>query len=99
LDITYANGQTKNPSGTFVNTEPTITQSESPPQVIGLPVVDGKGNPGRPLIRIPPSVGLTHTVYASTDLAHWTQVTNLTFYFSDPNAPDYDHRFYKFLAK
>jgi hypothetical protein len=96
---TSVDGQPKKSSATTVNTEPTITQVESLPQVIGLPVVDGQGKPGQPQIGIPSSVGLTHSVYASTDLVNWTLVTNLTFYFSDPNAPDYDHRFYKFRAK
>jgi hypothetical protein len=30
---------------------------------------------------------------------NWTAVTNLTLYFSDPAAPDYDHRFYMFREK
>lgn len=75
------------------------TPEESEPQVIGLPVVDGKGKPGQPQIRFPSAVGLAHDVYASTDLVNWTEVTNINFYFSDPNAPDYDHRFYKFIKK
>ncbi len=84
---------------TVVGTEGTVSAARSEPQVIGLPVVDGKGKPGQPQIGLPSSVGLTHHVYASTDLVSWTLVTNLSFYFSDPSAPDYDHRFYTFREK
>jgi hypothetical protein len=38
----------------------------------------------------------THKMYASTNLADWILVTNLNIYFTDPNAPDYDHRFFTF---
>ena len=94
-----AGSQPSQQSGTAVNTERTVVPANSGPQVIGLPVVDGKGKPGQPQIALPSSVGLTHHVYASTDLVNWTLVTNLTLYFSDPGAPDYDHRFYTFREK
>ena len=99
LAISTAGSQPNENRGPAVGAEKTVTAAKSEPQVIGLPVVDSKGKPGQPLIGIPSSVGLTHNVYASTDLLNWTLVTNLTFYFSDPNAPDYDHRFYSFRAK
>jgi hypothetical protein len=86
-------------NGPAANAERTVVSTKANPQVIGLPVVEGKGKPGQPLIGFPTSVGLTHDVYASTDLVNWTLVTNLSFYFNDPNAPDYDHRFYTFRLK
>ena len=38
-------------------------------------------------------------VYASTDMVNWTLVTNLSLYFSEPGATNYDHRFYIFREK
>jgi len=94
-----AGGQTNRQNSPVANTERLDTLVKSEPQLIGLPVVDSKGQPGQPQIGLPSAVGLTHQVYASTDLVNWTLVTNLNFYFNDPAAPDYDHRFYKFLGK
>lgn len=68
----------------------------SQPQVFTLPVSDGRPSPRQPHLGLPSGVGLTHQVYASSDLRTWTLVTNLTLYFSDPAATDYDHRFYAF---
>jgi hypothetical protein len=85
--------------GAAINTDQTVIAPGSKSLVIGLPVVDSKGKPDQPQMRIPSSVDLTHRVCASTDLVNWTVVTNLTLYFSDPGAPDYDHRFYMFREK
>jgi len=76
-----------------------IAPEKNKPEIIALPVVDGAAKPHQPHLGVPASVGLTHQVYASEDLVNWTLVTNLTLYFSDPNAPNYDHRFYKFSEK
>jgi hypothetical protein len=94
-----AGSQTNRQNGPAVNKEQAGTLAKSEPQLIGLPVVDGKGKPGQPQIGLPSAVGLTHQVYASTDLVNWTLVTNLTLYFSDPAATNYDHRFYRFREK
>jgi hypothetical protein len=48
---------------------------------------------------LPGEVGLTHQIEASTDLVHWTPVTNVSLYFRDPESTNYDHRFYRFREK
>jgi hypothetical protein len=48
---------------------------------------------------LPGEVGLTHQIEASTDLVHWTPVTNVILYFRDPESTNYDHHFYRFREK
>lgn len=48
---------------------------------------------------LPGEVGLTHRIEASTDLVHWTPVTNVSLYFRDPESTNYDHRYYRFREK
>jgi hypothetical protein len=48
---------------------------------------------------LPGEVGLTHQIEASTDLIHWTPVTNVILYFRDPESTNYDRRFYRFREK
>jgi hypothetical protein len=75
-----------------------LSSTREPPDVplIGLPVIDGTSRSGRPMMQVPSSIGLSQRVYASTNLTDWVLVTNLHLYFTDPNAPDYDHRFFVF---
>ena len=83
-------------SGALLSARPNAAPEASQPPVFTLPVSDGRPNPRQPHLGLPSGVGLTHQVYASSDLRNWTLVTNLTLYFSDPAAADYDHRFYVF---
>ena len=78
-----------------VNAAPTKVE----PEVIAVPVVDDSAKPGQPRLGLPPTISLSHRVYASTDMVNWTLVTNLSLYFSEPGATDYDHRFYIFREK
>jgi hypothetical protein len=48
---------------------------------------------------LPGEIGLTHQIEASTDLIHWTPVTNVILYFRDPESTNYDQRFYRFREK
>ena len=48
---------------------------------------------------VPGDVGLTHQIEASTDLVHWTPVTNAILYFRDPESTNYNQRFYRFRQK
>jgi hypothetical protein len=45
---------------------------------------------------LPAGIGLTHQIETSTDLVHWTPLTNAIFYFRDPDSTDYPQRFYRF---
>jgi hypothetical protein len=48
---------------------------------------------------LPAGVGLTHQVEASTDLVHWTALTNTAFYFRDLESSNYNQHFYRFRLK
>jgi RNA polymerase sigma factor (sigma-70 family) len=48
---------------------------------------------------LPGNIELNYRVEASTDLQHWTPLTNLMFYFKDPESTNFDHRFYTFVPK
>jgi len=82
--------------GASLPAQPNAASAASQPPVFTLPVSDGRTSPKQPHLGLPSGVGLTHQVYASSDLQTWTLVTNLTLYFSDPAATDHDHRFYAF---
>ena len=45
---------------------------------------------------LPVDVGLTHRIETSTDLVHWTPLTNAIIYFRDPESTNYPQRFYRF---
>jgi hypothetical protein len=45
---------------------------------------------------LPNDVGITHQIEASTDLVHWTSLTNTVFYFRDQGSTNYSKRFYRF---
>jgi hypothetical protein len=45
---------------------------------------------------LPGDIGLTHEIEASSDLFHWSPLTNASFYFRDPDSTNYDRRFYRF---
>jgi hypothetical protein len=45
---------------------------------------------------LPGNVALTHGIEASTDLIHWTPLTNALLYFRDPDSANYTRRFYRF---
>jgi hypothetical protein len=91
-----AGAQPNGVGGASLPAQPNAAPAASQPQVFTLPVSDGRPSPRQPHLGLPSGVGLTHQVYASSDLRTWTLVTNLTLYFSDPAATDYDHRFYAF---
>jgi len=74
-------------------------EQATPVENLSQQAIDAKTKPAQLQMSVPSSVGLTHDVYASTDLVNWTPVTNLTLYFRDPNSSDYDHRFYQFREK
>jgi len=46
--------------------------------------------------RLPSGIGLKHPIEASTDLVHWTVLTNTALYFRDFDSSDYPSRFYRF---
>jgi len=48
---------------------------------------------------LPSGIGLGHEIQASTDLAHWVTLTNLNFYFQDPDSTNFERRFYRFLPR
>jgi len=48
---------------------------------------------------LPPEIGLTHRIEASTDLLHWTVVTNAVLHFRDLDSTNFAHRFYRFSEK
>ena len=91
-----AGAQPNGVGGASLPAQPNAAPAASQPQVFTLPVSDSHASPRQPHLGLPSGVGLTHQVYASSDLRTWTLVTNLTLYFSDPAAADYDHRFYTF---
>ena len=73
--------------------EPVYAGNAASSPVVSLPVdlAFGYGLPG--------DVGLTHQIETSTDLVHWTPLTNALFYFRDPESTNHDQRFYRFLGK
>lgn len=48
---------------------------------------------------LPSDISLTHEIEASSDLVHWTSVTNAQLYFKDPDSTNYNRRFYRFKVK
>ncbi|MBC8097225.1 MAG: hypothetical protein H7Y43_15580 [Akkermansiaceae bacterium] len=48
---------------------------------------------------LPGELGVSHQIEASGDLVNWTIVTNASLYFRDPDATNYDQRFYRFRVK
>lgn len=45
---------------------------------------------------LPAGIGLAYQIEASTDLFHWTPLTNAIIYFRDPESTDHPQRFYRF---
>jgi hypothetical protein len=45
---------------------------------------------------LPGDTGLTQQIEASTDLVHWTSLTNASFYFRDRESTNFPQRFYRF---
>ncbi len=45
---------------------------------------------------LPGDIGLTHQIESSTDLVHWTSLTNAAFYFRDRESTNFPRRFYRF---
>jgi Bacterial lectin len=45
---------------------------------------------------LPSDVRAPGLIEVSTDLVHWSPLTNATFYFRDPESPDHPQRFYRF---
>lgn len=67
---------------------------------------DAGATPAAPIVRdpsfgyaLPAGIALTHQIEASTDLVHWSVVTNAMLYFRDPDSTNYDQRFYRFELK
>jgi len=48
---------------------------------------------------LPDEIDLSHQIEASTDLVHWTPVTNAVLYFRDPDSTNYNQRYYRFQKK
>jgi hypothetical protein len=48
---------------------------------------------------LPRDIGPGFQIEASTDLVHWTTLTNAAFYFKDLDSTNYNKRFYRFLSK
>ncbi|GEM_PF-956561 len=48
---------------------------------------------------LPWGIGPGFQIEASTDLIHWTTLTNAAFYFRDPDSTNYNTRFYRFFSK
>jgi hypothetical protein len=83
--------QTVNPSP---SSTPAYSGSTTPTSSTTPPPVDPSFG-----YALPGEVALTHQIEASTDLVHWTPVTNVSLYFRDPESTNYDHRFYRFREK
>jgi hypothetical protein len=49
--------------------------------------------------RLPPGIAMTHSIEASTDLVHWSPLTNTALYFQDLESSNYPTRFYRFLPR
>ncbi len=48
---------------------------------------------------LPQNVSVGLQIEASTDLVHWTSLTNAPFFFKDPDSTNYNERFYRFFQK
>ena len=70
----------------------TYTANATPSSPVPLPV-DPFG------YALPADVSLTHQIEASTDLVHWTTLTNTVFYFRDLESSNYNQHFYRFRLK
>jgi hypothetical protein len=46
---------------------------------------------------LPGYIGLTHQIETSTDLLHWSPLTNAALYFRDLESTNYPQRFYRFM--
>ena len=49
--------------------------------------------------KLPQDIGPGFQIEASTDLVHWTTLTNAAFYFKDLDSTNYNARFYRFFRK
>jgi len=73
--------------------QPVYAGNNASPSPVPLPVDPSFG------YALPAGVGLTHQVEASTDLVHWTALTNTAFYFRDLESSNYNQHFYRFRLK
>src|SRR5207237_1284091 len=81
---------TTEPDGSFVYSQPTLPRF---PQIVPLQRDNAFG------YALPQGIDLTHLIETSSDMVHWTPLTNVTLYFKDVDSTNFNQRFYRFPGK